>query len=272
MAYQKELNVTLEAAARAGELLRTEFHREGGPRGHSGHAEVDEQAEWSIRKRLLGAFPDYSYRGEETGVVSAKDPHIWVVDPNDGTSAYLRRVRGSAVSIALIKDGAPVLGVVYAFVFPDDRGDLISWAEGEQLMRNNKPIVDPWDDLPLERAEVLVSLHRKSISGALAEVLKPYRYRALPSIAYRLAKAATGDAAAAVSWHSPGDWDYAGGHALLRGAGGIFVNEDGGEITYGLDGSSKVRHCFGGYPPVVKDLWKRDWDRLRREFQKPNPS
>lgn len=264
MAYQKELSVALTAAEEAGELLRQEFHRPGGPRGHGGHAEVDEQAEWIIRKRLLSEFPDYSYRGEETGVVSGAGPNIWVVDPNDGTSAYLRLHRGSSVSIALIKDGAPVLGVVYAFVFPDDRGDLLSWAEGESLLRNSSPIQNPWRDVTADRALILVSLHRQSLSEAVAELLKPYRYHALPSIAYRLAQAAGGDGAAAVSWHSPGDWDYAGGHALIRGAGGIFVNENGTEITYGLDGSSKVGHCFGGYPPVVRDLWNRDWESLRK--------
>jgi ADP-ribosyl-[dinitrogen reductase] hydrolase len=264
MAYQNELSVALEAAEEAGELLRQEFHRSGGPRGHGGHAEVDEQAEWIIRKRLLSEFPEYSYRGEETGVVSGKDLRVWVVDPNDGTSAYLRRVRGSSVSIALIKDGAPVLGVVYAFVFPDDRGDLISWAEAEQLIRNKTPIQNPWRDVTPDRAVILVSLYRQSLADAVSEVIKPYRYQALPSIAYRLAQAAAGDGAAAISWHSPGDWDYAGGHALIRGAEGIFVNEHGADITYGLDGSSKVRQCFGGYPPVVRDLWNRDWESLRK--------
>jgi fructose-1,6-bisphosphatase/inositol monophosphatase family enzyme len=263
MSYQKALKVAVDAAKEAGEVLRREFHRPEGPRGHSSHADADEVAEWLIRKRLLAEFPDFSYRGEETGTATGSDPHIWVVDPNDGTSAYLRRVPGSAVSIALILNGSPVLGVIYSFVFPDDDGDLISWADGEDLRRNNTTIQDSWKDMNQEDAIVLVSLHRQSLSDAIVEILRPYRYRAIPSIAYRLALAAAGDAAAAVSWHSPGDWDYAGGHALLRAAGGIFVNENGMEITYGFDASSKVRRCFGGYSPVVRDLWNRDWDRLR---------
>ncbi|MCY2991196.1 MAG: hypothetical protein NTY19_25460 [Planctomycetota bacterium] len=62
----------------------------------------------------------HSYRqatetcGEETGTASGGDTeHIWLVDPNDGTSAYLKGWRGSAVSLALVRQGVLVLGVVY---------------------------------------------------------------------------------------------------------------------------------------------------------------
>ena len=55
----------------------------------------------------------------------------------------------------------------------------------------------------------------------------PARYRPVPSIAHRLALVAAGEAAAATSVHSPGAWDYGAGHALLRGAGAILVDESG---------------------------------------------
>src|SRR5207244_9711478 len=92
-----------------------------------------------IRGRLLEAFP-WGYRGEETGYAGADGPHLWLVDPNDGTASFLRGMRGSAVSIAALRDGVPVLGVVCAFAYPDDRGDLIAWAEGCPLSRNDRPV------------------------------------------------------------------------------------------------------------------------------------
>jgi ADP-ribosyl-[dinitrogen reductase] hydrolase len=259
MAYEKQLRVAIDAALEAGDLLRREFHRSGGPRGQKAHADADEEAEWIIRKLLLDAFPAYRYRGEETGSVETSDDHVWLVDPNDGTSGFLRGARGSAVSIGLVRKGIPVLGVVYAYTAPDDSGDLIHWAEGFDLMRNNRPVQPLWDLSQPKQVVLMVTTHREHLMESVLRCIYPYRYRALPSVAYRLALAAVGDADAAASWHGPGDWDYAGGHALLRGAGGIFVDEKGEEITYAADGVSKVKRCFGGHPDLVQDLWQRDW-------------
>ena len=264
MSYEHALRTALDAALEAGEHLRRELHRWGGPKGHSMHADADEEAEWLIRKRLTTAFPAYWYRGEETGSVKGTEPYVWLVDPNDGTTAYLRGGRGSSVSIGLLKQGVPVLGVVYAFAAPDDRGDLIYWAEGFELSRNGKPVRRKWNTAHRNEIVVLSSLHRDQLTSAIVETVRPFRYRAVTSIAYRLALAAAGDAEAAMSWHWPGDWDYGAGHALIRGAGGIFVNEHGREITYAEDGASKVDRCFAGEPGVVRDLVQRDWDRLRK--------
>ena len=263
MSYEKELRTVLDVVQEAGELLRREFHRWGGPRGHSGHAEVDEEAEWLIRKRLLSEFRNYRYRGEETGSVASQDPHVWLIDPNDGTSAYLRGARGSAVSVGLVRAGIPVLGVVYAFVAPDDGGDLIYWAEGIELARNGEPIKPNWNAPRKSQTVLLVSMHRENMIPELLECIHPYRYIASPSIAYRLALAAAGDSAAAISWHNPGDWDFAGGHALVRGAGGVFWDDKGQEISYSPDGESKAQRCFGGDIRVVRDLLKLNWERLQ---------
>jgi ADP-ribosyl-[dinitrogen reductase] hydrolase len=94
--YQTALDAAVDAAREAGKLIRDDFHRPGGPRGSGGHAEVDEEAEQVIREKILAAFPA-AYRGEETGTASGGDgEHTWLVDPNDGTSAYLKGWRGSA--------------------------------------------------------------------------------------------------------------------------------------------------------------------------------
>jgi fructose-1,6-bisphosphatase/inositol monophosphatase family enzyme len=99
--YQVALDAAIDAAREAGALLRAELHRSGGPRGSGGHAELDEQAERVIRQKVLSAFPA-AYLGEETGSASSGDQeHVWLVDPNDGTAAYLKgnmseRVRRAA--------------------------------------------------------------------------------------------------------------------------------------------------------------------------------
>src|SRR5688572_7427606 len=130
-ALGRALEIALAAAREAGDILLRDFHRAGGPRGSGDKAEADVEAERAIRRRLEDAFPDWSYLGEETGSRRG-DPAapIWLVDPNDGTRDYLVGRRGSAVSIGLVHERRPVLGVVNAFGYPDDDGELFAWAEG----------------------------------------------------------------------------------------------------------------------------------------------
>src|SRR5687768_628803 len=129
MNYEGLLRAANDAALAAGQVLREEFHYPGGPRGGHGHADADGQAEAIIRRKLSDAAPRFGQRGEELREQDrspdAGETHIWLIDPNDGTSAFLKGWRGAAVSIALVANGLPVLGVVYAYGHPNDHGDLI---------------------------------------------------------------------------------------------------------------------------------------------------
>ncbi len=196
--------------------------------------------------------------------------YLWLIDPNDGTSAYLKGWRGSSVSIALLRDGVPILGVVYSPCYPDSgQGDLIAWAEGCRLTRNAQEIAPPrleqatLQDPRGRPALVFLSQDSDTSPAANAACVKPARYLASPSVAYRLARVAAGDGLAAVSLSNPKDWDYAAGHALLRGVGGTLVDQDGKEVTYGPDGSSHSEASFGGAPAVVAELCSRDWKGVR---------
>ena len=262
MDLRPALDTALEAAAAAGGLLRDDFHRPGGARGHVDKAEADVEAEQLIRARLLGAFPGWGFLGEETGRAPAADGQpIWLVDPNDGTRDYLVGRRGSAVSIALVHERRPVLGVVFSFVYPDDAGDLFAWAEGcGPLTRNGRPLASRRPSSLSAQDVVLVSSKGDRAPDANLLCADPARYRPVPSIAHRLALVAAGEAAVATSVHSPGAWDYGAGHALLRGAGAILVDESGVEIAYAADGSSKVRRAFGGEAALVREMAARPWE------------
>jgi ADP-ribosylglycohydrolase/fructose-1,6-bisphosphatase/inositol monophosphatase family enzyme len=233
---------------------------------------VDVEAERVIRARLQQAFPDWGYRGEETGSsgVAVQPRYLWLVDPNDGTVSYLQGVRGSAVSIALLRDRQPVLGVVYAPCAPDDDGDLIVWAEGQgPATRNGTPIERaPWTQT-LGRADViLVSYDMDRDPWINAQVVAPARYRAINSIAYRLALTAAGDGTLATSLHGAGDWDYAGGQALLRATGADLFGHDGRVVAYTGRGESRSHACFGGLLAVIPDAISRPW----REIYRHHPS
>ena len=103
-------------------------------------------------------------------------------------------------------------------------------------------------------------------AGNLACVT-PARFRAVPSIAHRLALVAAGEAAAAVSLHWPSAWDYAAGHALLRGAGATLLDEQGREVAYEADARSRCVCAFGGREAVARVLLSRPWHTLGMNAQ-----
>lgn len=269
MDFSNALRTALTAAREAGDLLRADLHRPEGPRGKIDKADADVEAEACIRARLSAAFPTWGYLGEETGrIEGAPGTPLWLVDPNDGTRDYLKGRRGSAVSIGLLYEARPVLGVIFAFAYPDDTGDLFAWAEGCGLVRRNGRVTAA--ALPSElRSQdvVVVSSGGARSPGLNIECAAPARFRAVPSIAHRLALVAAGEAAAAVSVHSPGAWDYGAGHALLRGAGAALVDEAGREIEYAADGTSNVKRAFAGMLPVARVLAARDWHRTRDDVE-----
>ncbi len=261
------LEAAVAAARQAGDRLRADLHLPGGARGQLDKADADTEAELVIRDALTRAFPDWGYLGEETGRAGPRPgAPVWLVDPNDGTRDFLLGRRGSAVSIGLVRDGHPVLGVVYAFAYPDDRGDLFAWAEGcGPIRRNGAPVaVRPPDVLtPLD--VVLVSSDGDRDPTMNLRCADPARYRAVPSVAHRLALFAAGEAGAATSLHGPKAWDLAAGHALVRAAGAALVDENGREVTYAADGWGVFARAFAGRPAVAGALAARDWLSAQRE-------
>jgi ADP-ribosyl-[dinitrogen reductase] hydrolase len=179
------LQPVIAAAEAAGRTLAGEFARPDGPRGGAGHAGVDDEIERVLRKHLLELLPA-RWRGEETGVLAgAGGPYCWLVGPHDGTSAFLAGERGSAVSIALLRDGVPFLGVVRAPLSPDRGPDTIAWVEGlDHVLRNGAPIARMLADATLSAgAIVFVSQAAPEWPVGNARAVSPARFVALPSIA-----------------------------------------------------------------------------------------
>lgn len=265
MELGRALEVAVAAAREAGDLLREDFHRPSGARGKEDKAEADVEAEALIRSRLLEVFPGWAFLGEETGRVSApRGAPLWLVDPNDGTRDYLAGRRGSAVSIGLLVGRLPVLGVVFAFAYPDDAGDLFAWAEGCGPLRRNGSAAKARLPEVLDGSHVvLVSSKGDRDPERNLECTAPARYRTVPSIAHRLALVAAGEAAATSSLFAPGAWDYGAGQALLRAAGGVLLDESGREVTYAEDGTSQTLRAYGGSPVVAAGLARRPWQDVR---------
>jgi fructose-1,6-bisphosphatase/inositol monophosphatase family enzyme len=252
----------IAAARHAGDLLAAEFVRPEGPR-FSDHmtSPVDTEMEIFLRDRLVALFPA-RFVGEEQGAFAATaNGFCWVVDPHDGTRAFLEGKRGSAVSVALLRDGIPVLGVVYAPLSPDRGQDMIAWAEGEPGITRNGALV-PIDLRHRELTETdVVFLNHGAWQRPIwhGNAVAPGQFMPLPSIAYRLARVAVGDGLATITLRPVNAHDVAAGHALLQAAGGVLTAEDGVSVTYDDQGFSRPSACFGGAPLVVEALRTRQW-------------
>ncbi len=66
-----------------------------------------------------------------------------------------------------------------------------------------------------------------------------------------------------MSLSGPGDWDYAGGHALLRGAGGVVLDENARDVRYGPS-LRRTRWCFAGPSSAARELATRPWGEVAR--------
>lgn len=213
---------------------------------------------------------DADFWGEETGQRLTGQSYCWVVDPHDGTRDFLLGLQGSSISVALLRDRQPVLGVVCAPISSDRGRDCLAWAEGlPHLLRNGKP-----HPVNLSHAELSVdgvvwlSAAAARKPHANIKLCSPARFIAAPSVAYRLARAAAGDGVAAVSLTELSAHDVAGGHALLVGAKGILLNQSGLPLDYQDMGLVCVR-CFGGAPSACQELATRDWDKALGERSEP---
>ena len=109
--------------------------------------------------------------------------------------------------------------------------------------------------------ELMLHCNTASLVGSMIDDIGDNRHwsRSCVNIAYGLARVAVGDGVAAFSLNSPEGLDYAGGHALLRGAGAVLLDETGREGTYSREGTSHVAGCFGGAPKAARTLAMRSW-------------
>ena len=134
-----ELQAALAAARAAGEVIRSYYQTSPGVRlkaDASPVTEADVRSEEVIRAALSERFPHYGFYGEETGQHAMEAQNVWLVDPLDGTRAFVREIPFFSTQIALMRGGRLVLGVSSAPVY----GEL-AWAEeGGGAWLNDRPI------------------------------------------------------------------------------------------------------------------------------------
>jgi myo-inositol-1(or 4)-monophosphatase len=223
----------LEAVMReAGALARTTASRrfkhwtKGADR--SPVSEADIAVNDLLREKLTRLVPGAGWLSEETEDVAGARSHaqVWVVDPIDGTRAFISGRPDWTVSVALVTEGRPVLAALYA---PVTEEMFLACAGGGAMLNG---------------AAMAVAAGTADLTGA--RVAGPKRYldqleRAAPailpqpkvhSLALRLTRVGSGALDAAFSSGGSHDWDLAAADLLVHEAGGALTPFDGEPLCY----------------------------------------
>ncbi|WP_374574002.1 3'(2'),5'-bisphosphate nucleotidase CysQ [Phenylobacterium sp.] len=197
--------------------------------------EADQRGEALILERLAEAFPGVPVVSEEDasefGTPDQIGPRFFLVDPLDGTKAFVRGDPNFTVNIGLIDNGRPVAGAVTA----PPTGETWFTQGGRALKRVNGGEAEPvraraWPD---GAAVALISHTMKE--DHLRELIQRYGFdhpKPMDS-SIKLCRIAEG-AADIYPRHGPTmEWDIAAGHAVLEAAGGRLTTLEGAPFNYG---------------------------------------
>ena len=231
-APESDLALLQRAVRRAGEICLEHFER-GEDRvwdksNNSPVTDADIAVNDFLARELLGARPDYGWLSEETADDQSRrtKQRSFVVDPIDGTRAFIDRKPGFAVSVAIIEGGEAVAGCV----FNPLKDEFYSAERGKGATLNGHPL--RVDDCTAMGNCVMVGYPRKFKRLGFPDM----RYRITNSMAYRMVLVAAGKADATVSFTPKSDWDVAAA-ALIASEAGAVVSDLRGK-TPRFDGPS----------------------------------
>lgn len=210
--------------------------------------EADERVEAVILQRLAALTPDIPIISEEAaaaGHIPDVDSHFWLVDPLDGTKEFIKRNGEFTINIALVEQGRPVLGVVYAPAL--DR--LFRGAEGIGAFLEQGGVCRPITCRAVPAAGLTVVGSRshgdaEAMNNFLAGRTVVEQKSAGSSLKFCLV--AAGEADLYPRLGRTMEWDTAAGHAVLLAAGGSVNTLDGSALQYGKPGLDNPHFVAAG--------------------------
>ncbi len=235
--------LAIEAGARIMEIYESDDLEVKAKSDDSPVTAADEAADALISAGLRDAFADVYLVTEEQAASHAGGAATFlIVDPLDGTKEFIKRRGDFTVNIALVEDGVPVRGVVYApargrmfYTLADGTSVEETGALDPSAPGDLKPIrVGTPDNAAL--AVVASKSHRDAATDAYIGKYAVADSRSAGS-SLKFCLVATGEADLYPRLGRTMEWDTAAGDAVLRGAGGQVVRfDDHGPLTYGKDG------------------------------------
>jgi myo-inositol-1(or 4)-monophosphatase len=215
-----------EAGALAQSLFRTEL--KNWTKGASSPvSEADIAVNDLLEARLRAATPDYGWLSEESVDDDARlgKRLVWIVDPIDGTRAYLAHREDWCVSVALVEDASPILAAVYAPV----SGEFFFAARGQGATLNDLPLrATAGSELDFARMAGPKPLVQRLSASPDDITLHPR----IGSLALRLCRVADGSLDAAFAGGQSRDWDLAAANLIVQQAGGRMTALSGDAIEY----------------------------------------
>lgn len=231
-----DLSLLLEAARAAGEIGLRHFRREVESWEKAGEqgpvSEADLEVDRMLRHELAAARPDYGWLSEETAddaprrAARLAAERVFVVDPIDGTRAFLKGEETWGHALAVVEAGEVRAGVMWL----PARGSMFAAALGGGATLDGVPIA-PSACAGLEGAEALVT----------AAGMRPERWKGGPppvnrhfraSLTYRLCLVAQGRFDASISVGGVWEWDAVAGDVILREAGAAVSDAHGEAPRY----------------------------------------
>lgn len=217
----------LKANRAAWSTVREEIEREV-------KVDADKRAEALVVDALQRATP-YPIISEEAGFIAgAAGARTWAVDPLDGSVNYIQGYPQCAVSIALLEDGKPVLGVVDAFLLKETYSGAIgegAWCSGRPMRVSS--VTDPNRGILNTGIPARARTDADAMAKMATNLLAWRKVRMIGSAAVALAYVADGRADCYTESGSM-IWDIAGGCALVSAAGG-HVEISGDDLQKPLD-------------------------------------
>ncbi|MBA8840498.1 inositol monophosphatase family protein [Ochrobactrum sp. RH2CCR150] len=209
---------------------------------------ADRDVEQLIRTLVSQKFSDDGFLGEEYGLDEGSSGYTWVVDPIDGTSPFVNGMPNWCVSIAVLKDGEPVIGVIKAPCF----GELYAAARGLGATLNGKTLkLD--STKTIQNAVTGIGANNYVTPQTVAKIVENLleaggTFVRNGSGALMIAYVAAGRL---VGYYEPymHAWDCMAGFCLVREAGGY-------THPFPVDGENIVKgsHVFAAAPGAIDDL------------------
>ncbi|WP_292899389.1 MULTISPECIES: 3'(2'),5'-bisphosphate nucleotidase CysQ [unclassified Nitratireductor] len=226
---QADLDLIAAAAREAGNIALKYFRRDPEvwwKEGVSPVSEADYAVDSFLRSELLAARPDYGWLSEETALAEqelARD-RVFVVDPIDGTRAFIDGRPIWCVSIGVVHRGVSVVGVLEC----PELSETYQALTGGGAFRNGDRLT-----VKSARDSFVVAGPKAMVSGLPSSLLQKTRTHGyIPSLAYRIAMVASGALDATFVKPNSHDWDLAAADVILREAGGAICDAEGKAPSY----------------------------------------
>ena len=226
------LKIAVDASLKAGACILNYYKSEYKIKEKGYHNPVttaDHAANDKLKKVLLREFPDYGWFSEETldSPERLEKEYVWIIDPLDGTKEFIEGVPHFVVSVALVKNKEPVIGVLYNPI----KDELFTAEKGKGAFLNGKRIYCSFKD---NVNEMIILNSRSETRRGL---WKPYcnhfmELRPIGSVAYKLGLTAAGKADIFASLRPKNEWDICAGNCIINEAGGKLIDLSGNQRLY----------------------------------------